>query len=109
MLARVRNPSTRTVQVRLRFQRRWAVAVAVTMVAAFALTLVSTAGAQSYIYGGQRNRAPNDGGVAAAPAHNHTYNGLWSGRKAGGRSEVGKPPPGGSRHFDKWCVGNCFN
>jgi hypothetical protein len=93
--------------VRLRIQRRWAVAVA--MVVLLALTFASTAGAQYYIYWWQQNMAPNAQGYDRSTAHNHIYNELYFGANAGWRSEVWEVTPAGYRHFDKWCVGNCFN
>lgn len=93
--------------MRLRFQRRWAVAVAV--IAALALTLASAAGAASYIYWWQRNMTPSDRGADSVTARNHIYNELYFGPNAGWRSEVWEVTPAGYRHFDKWCAGNCFN
>ena len=40
---------------------------------------------------------------------NHTYNEHYFGPNAGWRSEVWEVTPAGYRHFDRWCVGNCFN
>lgn len=92
--------------MRLRFQRRRVATVAV--MAALALTFASAAGAESYIYWWQRNMTPSDRG-ADLTARNHIYNELYFGPNAGWRSEVWEVTPAGYRHFDKWCVGNCFN
>ncbi len=93
--------------MRLKHQRRNAVAAI--LVLAGALALVPVAGASSYIYWWQRNMAPNEQGFSRTTAHNHTYNELYFGPNAGWRSEVWEVTPAGYRHFDKNCVGNCFN
>lgn len=95
------------VQVGSRLQRRRTFAA--TFVAALALTLVPTAGAEAYIYWWQRNMAPDALGYDRTTPHNHTYNELFFGPNAGWRSEVWEVTPAGYRHFDKDCVGNCFN
>jgi len=95
------------VQVGSSLQRRRALAA--TFVAAFALTLVPAAGAESQIYWWQHNMAPGEQGFSRTTAHNHTYNELYFGPNAGWRSEVWEVTPAGYRHFDKYCVGNCFN
>ncbi|HEX9598057.1 MAG TPA: hypothetical protein VF963_01670 [Gaiellaceae bacterium] len=79
------------------------------MVVLLSLTFVSTAGAEYYIYWWQQNMAPNAQGYDRLTAHNHIYNELYFGPNAGWRSEVWEVTPAGYRHFDKWCVGNCFN
>jgi hypothetical protein len=94
------------VEVQLRVQRRRAVAAA--FVAALALTLVPTAGAGAYIYWWQRNMPANVPGYDRM-THNHTYNELYFGPNAGWKSELWEVTPAGYRHFDKNCVGNCFN
>ena len=92
--------------MRLRFQRRWVAAAAAVVL--LSLTFAATAGAQYYIYWWQQNMPPNGLG-ADRQAHNHIYNELYFGPNAGWRSEVWEVTPAGYRHFDKWCVGNCFN
>jgi hypothetical protein len=79
------------------------------LVATLALTLVPTAGAGSYIYWWQRNMAANVPAYDRVAAHNHTYNELYFGPNAGWASQVWEVTPAGYRHFDKRCVGNCFN
>ena len=93
--------------MRLRFQRRWAIVAAVVVL--LSLTFAATAGAQYYIYWWQQNMPPNGLGADRQTAHNHIYNELYFGPNAGWRSEVWEVTPAGYRHFDKWCVGNCFN
>jgi hypothetical protein len=95
------------VHVRSRLQRRRAVAA--TFAAAVALGFVPNAGAGAWIYWWQRNMPPNDPAFSRTTAHNHTYNELYFGPNAGWRSEVWEVTPAGYRHFDKNCVGNCFN
>jgi len=93
--------------VQLRLQRRCVLAAALAV--ALALTLIPTAGAWSTrIYWWQRNMAPNSP-AADWSAHNHTYNELYFGPNAGWASQVWEVTPAGYRHFDKRCVGNCFN
>ena len=82
--------------MRLRFQRRWAV---VAVIAAFALTLASAAGAESYNYWWQRNMTPSDRGTDSLTARNHIYNELYFGPNAGWRSEVWEVTPAGYRHL----------
>ena len=93
--------------VRWNIERRRATAAI--FVAALALAFVPTAGASAYIYWWQRNMVPNVPGYDRTTAHNHTYNELYFGPNAGWKSEVWEVTPSGQRHFDKWCVGNCFN
>ena len=78
-------------------------------VALTALALASTAGATSQTYWWQQNMSPGEIGFDRRAAHNHNYNELYFGPYAGYRSEVWEVTPGGARHFDKWCWGNCFN
>ncbi len=93
--------------MRLRCKRR--PLLAAILAACFALMLVPTASAQTQIYVWQQNLPPNGVGRDYAGAHNHFYNELYFGPNAGWRSEVWEVTPAGYRHFDKNCVGNCFN
>jgi hypothetical protein len=84
------------------------IAFVMTLVAALTLAFVPSAGAGKYLYWWQRNMPANVPARDGTP-HNHTYNELYFGPNAGWRSEVWEVTPAGYRHFDKWCVGNCFN
>ena len=94
-------------QVQLKLNGRCALAA--TFAVLFALSLVPTAGAGAYIYWWQRNMAPGDLGYDRTAPHNRVYNELYFGPNAGWISQVWEVTPAGYRHFDKRCVGNCFN
>jgi hypothetical protein len=84
--------------------------LAATFVVFVAMVVVPTASAtQTQVYVWQTNLAPNVAARDWAGPHNHVYNELFFGYGAGWRSEVWEVTPAGYRHFDKWCVGNCFN
>jgi hypothetical protein len=83
-------------------------AIVALAVLAVCLTLAPAAGAQAQIYWWNMNMPADKVAYWPYPA-NHNYNELAFGFNAGWRSEVWEVTPAGYRHFDKWCVGNCFN
>lgn len=94
--------------MRVRCKRR--PMLAAIFAACIALMVVPAASAwQAQIYVWQSNLAPNVAARDYAGPHNHFYNELYFGPSAGWRSEVWEITPAGYRHFDKYCVGNCFN
>lgn|GEM_PF-3954598 len=95
------------VHVQLKFNGRCALGA--TLAVVLALSLVPAAGAGAYIYWWQRNMAPDQVGRDTLTPHNHSYNELYFGPNAGWLSQVWEVTPAGYRHFDKRCVGNCFN
>lgn len=94
--------------MRVRCKRRSMLAAAIVVFVAMAA--VPAAGAfQTQVYVWQANVAPNVANLGWDGPHNHFYNELYFGPNAGWRSEVWEVTPAGYRHFDKSCVGNCFN